>query len=278
MTGVIDNGENLSLFMLLVLSLLVFVLGAIVGSFLNVCILRLPKEESIVSPASHCPNCKTPIPFYDNIPLLSYLFLAGRCRFCSEKISPRYFVVELLTASLAVALFHQLGLGFAFFVNFVFVAALVVISFIDLDVRIVPDVVSLPGIAVGFLSAVLSWLLPIDPLLLLPSPVSSLLGVVFGGGILLIVAWGYEYFTGVEGMGGGDIKLLAMIGAFLGWPSIPLTLFFASLAGSVVGIAFMVTKGVGGKFALPFAPFLCLGALVHLFFGRDLVQFYLPPG
>lgn len=261
--------------MLPVLPLLVFVLGAIVGSFLNVCILRLPKEESIVSPSSHCPNCKTPIRFYDNVPLLSYLFLRGRCRFCGEKISPRYFVVELLMASLSVALFHHLGLGFAFFVNFVFVAALVVISFVDLDVRIVPDVISLPGIAVGLLSAIVSWLLSIDPLLILPSPVSSLLGVVFGGGILLIVAWGYEYFTGVEGMGGGDIKLLAMIGAFLGWPSIPLTLFFASLAGSVVGLAFMVMKGVGSKFALPFAPFLCLGALFHLFFASDLITFYL---
>jgi len=258
-----------------VLYFLTFFLGAIVGSFLNVCILRLPKEESIVSPSSHCPNCKTPIPFYDNVPLISYLFLAGRCRFCSEKISPRYFVVELLMASLSVALLHHLGLGFAFFVNFVFVAALVVISFVDLDVRIVPDVISLPGIAVGLLSAIVSWLLSIDPLLILPSPVSSLLGVVFGGGILLIVAWGYEYFTGIEGMGGGDIKLLAMIGAFLGWPSIPLALFFASLAGSIVGIAFMVTKGVGGKFALPFAPFLCLGALFHLFFARELITFYL---
>lgn len=178
-------------------------------------------------------------------------------------------------ASLSVALLHHLGLGFAFFVNFVFVAALVVISFVDLDVRIVPDVISLPGIAVGLLSAIVSWLLSIDPLLILPSPVSSLLGVVFGGGILLIVAWGYEYFTGIEGMGGGDIKLLAMIGAFLGWPSIPLALFFASLAGSIVGIAFMVTKGVGGKFALPFAPFLCLGALFHLFFARELITFYL---
>ena len=259
----------------LVFSALAFGFGAVVGSFLNVYILRLPKEESIVSPSSHCPNCKTPIPFYDNVPLISYLFLAGRCRFCSEKISPRYFVVELLMASLSVALLHHLGLGFAFFVNFVFVAALVVISFVDLDVRIVPDVISLPGIAVGLLSAIVSWLLSIDPLLILPSPVSSLLGVVFGGGILLIVAWGYEYFTGIEGMGGGDIKLLAMIGAFLGWPSIPLALFFASLAGSIVGIAFMVTKGVGGKFALPFAPFLCLGALFHLFFARELITCYL---
>ncbi len=254
---------------------LTFIFGAIVGSFLNVCIVRLPKEESLVSPPSHCPSCRTPIPFYDNIPLLSYIFLRGRCRFCSGRISPRYFVVELLMASLSVALLHHLGLDFAFFVNFVFVAALIVISFIDLHVRIVPDVISLPGICSGLSAAALSWWFSLDPMSILPSPVSSLLGIIFGGGFLLIVAWAYEYFTGVEGMGGGDVKLLAMIGAFLGWPSIPFTLFFASLAGSVVGLTFMIKKGVGGKFALPFAPFLCLGALFHLFFARELIKFYL---
>jgi leader peptidase (prepilin peptidase)/N-methyltransferase len=252
-----------------------FIFGALIGSFLNVCILRLPKDESLVSPPSHCPNCKTSIRFYDNIPLISYLVLMGRCRSCRDKISPRYFVVELLMALLSVALLHHLGLGFAFFVSFVFVAALVVISFVDLDVRIVPDVISLPGIGLGLLAAVFSWWFSVNPQSILPSPLSSLLGILIGGGLLLIVAWGYEYFTGVEGMGGGDVKLLAMIGAFLGWQSIPFTLFFASLAGSVVGIALMIGKGVGGKFALPFAPFLCLGALFHLFFARELITFYL---
>ena len=129
--------------------MLAFVFGAIVGSFLNVCIARIPNEESVIHPPSHCPKCKAAIPFYCNIPLLSYLLLRGRCRSCAERISPRYFLVELLTGLLAVALYYHLGLGFEFAVGFVFVAALIVISFIDLDVRIVPDVISLPGIVLG---------------------------------------------------------------------------------------------------------------------------------
>ncbi|MFQ5902196.1 MAG: prepilin peptidase [Candidatus Binatia bacterium] len=258
----------------LLTSLIVFIFGAGVGSFLNVCIVRLPKHESIVSPPSHCPACKTPIPFYDNIPLISYLYLKGRCRFCSEIISPRYFVVELLMASLAVALLQHFGLELAFFVNFVFIAALMVITFIDLDVRIVPDVISLPGIGLGFLASIVNRQWSIDHLSTLPSPVSSLLGIVIGGGSLLLVAWIYQLFTGREGMGGGDVKLLAMIGAFLGWPSVPVTLFLGSLAGSIVGLAFMAIKGFDSKYALPFAPFLCLGALFHLFFGKALIAIY----
>ena len=255
-----------------------FLFGAMLGSFLNVCIVRLPKDESIVGPPSHCPSCKARIPFYDNIPLMSYLFLRGRCRFCAEWISPRYFFVELLMGALAVTLLFRFGFGVAFFVNVAFAAALVVISFIDLDVRIVPDVISLPGIGLGLLASVLRYPWPTEHLSIPPSPVSSLLGVLLGGGLLLLVAWLYELFSGTEGMGGGDVKLLAMIGAFLGWPSIPIALFFASLTGSVVGVVLMWRAGAGGKYALPFAPFLCLGALFHLFLGREIVQFYLPPG
>jgi leader peptidase (prepilin peptidase)/N-methyltransferase len=143
--------------------------------------------------------------------------------------------------------------------------------------RIVPDVISLPGIAVGLVFSIVGHYLIGDPLGLVPTPVSALLGAVAGGGFLLAIAWIYERFTGVEGMGGGDIKLLAMIGAFLGWPSIPLTLFFSSLGGSIIGIVLMLRKGVGAKYALPFAPFLCFGALLHLFFGREVLLFYLSP-
>jgi leader peptidase (prepilin peptidase)/N-methyltransferase len=255
----------------------IFIVGAIVGSFLNVCIARIPNGESVVYPPSHCPKCESSIAFHDNIPLISYLILGRRCRACGQRISARYFVVELLTASLAAALYYEFGLGLAFFVAFVFVAALIVISFIDLDVKIVPDVISLPGIVVGLLFSIIGRYLISDPLELVPTPLSSLVGAVAGGGFLLAVAWLYECFTGVEGMGGGDIKLLAMIGAFLGWPSIPLTLFFSSLGGSIIGIFMMLRKGVGGKYALPFAPFLCFGALLHLFFGKQVILFYLPP-
>lgn len=257
--------------------LIVFIFGAIVGSFLNVCIVRLPNRKSVVSPPSHCPKCKAGIAFYDNIPLLSYLFLRGRCRACRERISPRYFVVEFLMACLAVGLYYEFGLGLAFVASFVFIAALIVISFVDLDVRIVPDAISLPGIVVGLLFSVVGRFIVKDPFELVPSPLSALIGVLLGGGFLLVLAWAYEAFTGVEGMGGGDIKLLAMIGAFLGWPSIPVTLFFSSLGGSVIGLSAMLIKGVGRRYALPFAPFLCLGALLYLFFGRELIEFYLSP-
>lgn len=258
-------------------SLMSFVFGAIIGSFLNVCIARIPNGQSVVSPSSHCPKCKAEIPFYNNIPLVSYLILRGRCHSCSEGISVRYFIVELLMALLSFALFSRFGLSFVFFVTLVFVAGLVVISFIDLDVRIVPDVISLPGIILGLVLSLIGFFLFGSAPDVVPSPLSSILGILVGGGFLLATAWIYEKFTGVEGMGGGDIKLLAMIGAFLGWPAIPITLFLASLVGSVVGIACMLWTGAGRRLALPFAPFLCSGAVVFIFFGQDLARFYLPP-
>jgi leader peptidase (prepilin peptidase) / N-methyltransferase len=231
----------------------------------------------VIYPSSHCPKCKVAIPFYCNIPLLSYVFLRGRCESCSERISPRYFVVELLMGILAFALFERFGLSFNFFVSFVFVSALVVISFIDLDVRIVPDVISLPGIVFGLIVSLVGYFAIGRGTDLVPSPVSSLIGIIAGGGFLLATAWLYEKFTGVEGMGGGDIKLLAMIGAFLGWPSIPITLFIASLIGSVVGLTCMVLTGAGRRLAIPFAPFLCSGAILFIFFGQYVIGFYLPP-
>ena len=258
-------------------SVIAFILGSMVGSFLNVCILRIPKGESVIHPPSHCPNCKAPIAFYDNIPLLSYLILRGRCRACRERISPRYFAVELLTASLTVALFYKFGLGPAFLSSFIFVAALIVISFIDLDVMIIPDVISLPGIVLGLLFSILARTALEDPFEAIPSPLSSLSGLLVGGGFLLAVGWIYEVITKVEGMGGGDIKLFAMIGAFLGWQSLLATLLFASLGGAVIGLTVMLVKRVGRRHPIPFGPFLCLGALLYLFFGKELAAFYLYP-
>lgn len=256
---------------------IIFVFGAVVGSFLNVCIVRLPNEKSIVSPPSHCPHCNAVLSFYDNIPLLSYIILRGRCRCCGAGISLRYFLVELLMGAFAVVSFDRFGLSYSFFVSFLLIAALIVISFIDLDVRIVPDVISLPGIVCGLVLSVVGYFMIGRDSELVPSPLSSLIGIISGGGFLLGTAWLYEKVTGVEGMGGGDIKLLAMIGAFLGWPSIPITLFIASLVGSVVGLTCMLVTGAGRRLAIPFAPFLCAGAILFIFFGEDLIRFYLPP-
>ena len=244
--------------------LMLFAFGAMIGSFANVCILRIPAEESIVFPRSRCPKCKQPVRWYDNIPIVSWIVLRGRCRSCHAPISFRYVVVELLTALAAVALYARVGFGVEWLVLFPFLTALIIITFIDLDHRIIPDVISLPGIVVGFLLSLRGE----------PGPVSSAIGILTGGGLLLAVAWGYHAWTGREGMGGGDIKLLAMIGAFLGWKSIFVTLFVGSVIGSIIGVIVMLYEGADTKLAIPFGPFLAGGALVYLFWGDRILAFY----
>ena len=243
----------------------VFVLGAVVGSFLNVCIVRVPEGRSVVRPPSHCPRCRAGIAWYDNVPVLSYLVLRGRCRACGVRISPLYPAVEVLTGALAVALWGRLGPTVAFAGYFVFAAALVTITFIDLDHRIIPDVISLPGIALGLAVSFVSPLV---------TPLDAFIGALAGGGVLLAIALGYEAIRGHEGMGGGDIKLLAMIGAFLGWQSLFVTLMVASIVGSIIGVALMLHRRADAKLAIPFGPFLACGALVHLFFGDRILTFY----
>jgi leader peptidase (prepilin peptidase)/N-methyltransferase len=241
-----------------------FIFGAVIGSFLNVCIYRLPQHESIAFPASHCRSCTAPLAWHDNLPLVSYLLRRGRCRFCGISFSGRYFVVELITALLAVLLVYRFGLTFTAFGYFIFSAALVVITFIDLDHQIIPDVISLPGIIVGIVFSLVSPITLWD----------SLIGAVVGAGILWAVFWGYYFLTHEEGIGGGDVKLLAMIGAFLGWQAIFFTLFCASFIGAVVGLIIMRIRHADGKMALPFGPFLSLGALCYLFFGERLIGWY----
>jgi len=236
--------------------------GASVGSFLNVVIFRLPAGKSIVTPPSHCPKCGSKIKIYENIPVLSYLFLKGRCGNCRSSISPRYPLVEALTAAIAVGLWFYYGLSTLLVVRFVFLAGLVAVSFIDFDHKIIPDSLSLGGIAVGFISSFftpLGWR-------------SSLYGIALGGGSLLLVSLAYYAVTKREGMGLGDVKLLAAIGAFLGWEAIPFTIFAASLVGSVIGIALSGKSGL--KYAIPFGPFLAFGATLYLFFGPQLIKFY----
>lgn len=243
-----------------------FLLGASIGSFLNVCIYRLPDGESIVLPSSHCRSCSRVLPWYENMPLLSYVIQRGRCRACGARFSSRYFWIELLTAFLASALVYQFGLTITTLGYFVFLAALVAITFIDLDHQIIPNVISLPGIVVGLLFSLVSPTLTFW---------DSLLGVVAGAGVLLAVFWGYYLVTHQEGLGMGDPKLLAMIGAFLGWRAIGFTLFCASLVGSVVGLALMRYHHADRKMALPFGPFLAFGAVCYLFFGEQVINWYL---
>lgn len=243
-----------------------FIFGSVVGSFLNVCIYRLPRSESIVFPASHCPKCGSAIRAYDNIPIFSYLILRGRCRSCKTRISPVYPAVELITGLLTLVLFIKTGLSLSFIVLVLFCWSLVVITFIDLEHRIIPDVISLPGIVVGFASSFLvPWL----------TWKSSLIGIIVGGGSLLLVASAYQWITKKEGMGGGDVKLLAMMGAFLGWMAVPFIIFASSLVGSVIGITLMLVQKKDSKLAIPFGPFLAFGALLYIFYGRQIIHWYL---
>ena len=245
--------------------ILTFMFGSIVGSFLNVCIHRIPEDKSIVYLPSSCPNCNKPIAFYDNIPIISYIILLGSCRSCKSPISPRYPFVEFLTGFFSVILFKTFGFSTELPVYFVFVSSLIVITFIDLKYQIIPDMISLPGIVIGLL---VSYFLPLGIL-------NSIIGILIGGGSLFLVAAGYHLITGREGMGGGDIKLLAMIGAFLGWKGVIITIFTGSFIGAVVGTALMLAKGKDSKYAIPFGPFLAIGAIISLFFGDTLINWYI---
>ena len=236
--------------------------GALVGSFLNVVILRLPQEgESIVFPPSHCPQCQALIRWYDNLPILSFVLLAGRCRRCRQPISWQYPIVEFLMALLSLALYRTFDLGPAFLIYFVFCAALLAIIFIDLHHQIIPDVISLPGIVLGFAASFvlpdLSWQ-------------DSLLGLLLGGGIFYAIAGGYYLLTRRAGMGGGDIKFLAMIGAFQGWQALPFVIFASALLGSLIGIGAMIEQKRGGKTVIPYGPFLAVASLGYLFFSKEI--------
>jgi leader peptidase (prepilin peptidase)/N-methyltransferase len=242
------------------------VFGAMIGSFLNVCIHRLPKGESIVSPGSHCPQCNAPIRFYDNIPLLSYVLLGGRCRRCKTPISIQYPAVETITALSSFYLFVTFGVSLSFVYYFLFVAALIVITVIDLYYQIIPDVISYPGIVVGLLGAAVIPRITFF---------ESFIGIILGGGSLFLVAMVYQWLFKREGMGGGDVKLLAMIGAFLGWKAVILTILLSSFIGSIIGVVVMLIKGKDFKYAIPFGPFLSVGAVISLLWGERLISWYL---
>lgn len=239
------------------------VFGAAVGSFLNVCIHRLPLRMSLAWPASHCPHCQAPVKPYDNVPVLSYLWLRGRCRHCRAPISLKYPIVEVTTAAVffaCVLLFDSAVLV----QRLIFACAMIVLFVVDLEHRILPDAITLPGIVVGFLFSVF---LP-------PGWVSSLIGLVVGGGSLWLLGEVYFRLRHEEGMGFGDVKMLAMIGAFLGWKLMLLTLVLSSFIGSVVGVAMILMNRGDMKYALPFGTFLAIAALVSSAVGDVIVNWY----
>jgi len=242
-----------------------FVLGSVVGSFLNVCIARIPLGESVVRPSSRCPKCLSPILWFQNVPLFSYVFLRGRCARCGQAISIRYPFVELLSGLLFVTIVWRFGIGWTTCYYWIFVAMLIVATFIDFDHQIIPNAITLPGIIIGFAgSFVVPWLGWLD----------SLLGVLLGGGSLWLVAILYFAMTKTEGMGMGDVKMLGMIGAFLGAHKILLVVLLSSMVGASIGIIVMMIGGKDRKLAIPFGPYLAFGAIISLIWGDALISWY----
>lgn len=257
---------NLDPFLLLVA---VF-FGLVIGSFLNVCIVRLPEDESVVTPPSHCRECKAPVAWHDNIPVASFVILGGRCRHCGAPFSPRYAFVEILTGAL-FGLVAMQGLPMAeTALQMGIVSAMIVITFIDIDHFLILDRITFPSIA---LSPLLAWLVGHV------SVADSLIGIAVGGGFLWAFAWSYEKLRHREGMGLGDVKLLAMIGGLLGWPAAPFSLFAGAVVGSVYGLGVMLVRSRHLDLEIPFGPFLAFGALLYMFAGPDLVAMWLdrPP-
>jgi len=254
--------------------LILFVFGAVIGSFLNVCIYRIPRNQSIIWPASRCTSCSNPINFYDNVPIFSYFLLRGRCRSCKAKISGRYPLVEALNAFFYLLVFWRYGLAWSSAIYFVFCSALIVITFIDYDFQIIPDRITLPGIPIGLVAG--SFILP-DPFLRATSLglIASVIGAAAGFSFFYLVAFLSLRILKKEGMGGGDIKLMAMVGAFLGWKAVLLTTFLGSFFGAIIGVGLMVFLGREKGSLIPFGPFLAMGALISLFFGQEILIWYL---
>lgn len=255
-------------------ALFAFAFGAIIGSFLNVVIHRYPAGESLVTPRSYCPNCRSRIRAYDNIPILSWLLLRGKCRSCSSPISARYPLVELSNGLFYLATYLHTGISFSFLIIAAIVSMTIALIYIDLDIQILPDAIDLPGIVLGLLLGYLK-LGTIHPALTLSSSIrDSLIGAALGGGTLLLIAAVYQLIRRIEGMGAGDVKMLAMIGAVVGWrPLLPL-LFLASFAGAVLGLILAARSSRGLQLAIPFGVFLGLAALAMIFAGNLMAEFY----
>ncbi len=248
------------------LSLLVLsgVLGLAIGSFLNVVIYRLPLGQSLATPPSTCPSCRARLRWIDNIPVLSWMFLGGRCHHCRAPISIQYPLVELVTGALFVLVTWLTPLGPLLAARLVLVLILIVLFGIDLHHQILPNAITLPGIGIGFLFSLAGP----------PGWLDSLLGILLGGGVLYAIAWTYYAVRHEEGLGMGDVKMLAMIGAFLGWKAVLVTLILSSFAGAIVGLGIIAFTRGSMRLALPFGTFLSLGALAAMLVGEPLVTWY----
>ncbi len=250
-----------------------FIFGSFFGSFANVCVHRIPKRQSIVFPPSHCPFCKSKIAFYDNIPLVSYLILLSKCRHCGVFIPFTYFAVELITAVSCLLLYIKYGFSLSFFIYFAFILSLIVMSFIDLKHRIIPNSITFPGIAAGL---ILSYILSHSDLNWPVTFKESLIGLAVGGGSLLLVGYAYTIFTGREGIGLGDVKLLAMFGAFFGWKGAFFAIFIGSVLGLVSSLPYFLIKRSSLRNPIPFGPFLSLGLITYYWFAKDYLDKFLP--
>jgi leader peptidase (prepilin peptidase)/N-methyltransferase len=249
--------------------------GLIIGSFLNVCIYRVPRKLSVARPMrSYCPKCETTLKAWENIPLLSWLMLRGKCRTCAQPISGQYPLVELLSAIAAAQSYLRFGLTPTGVVIYCLTAALLVITFIDFEFKIIPNVISYPGITLGLILGAVSQYTQVFELPLTQSAWDSLVGMYAGGGFFYLIGWGYYLATKDVGLGGGDIKLMGMTGAILGWHSVAPTIFAGSLLGSIVGIGTIIFGGGTRKSEIPFGPWLSLGAILYIF--TDFGWFRLP--
>jgi len=257
----------------------VFLFGAVVGSFLNVCIYRIPRGLSIIIPSSRCPSCNNPIQPRDNIPILSYILLKGRCRACDARIPFKYPLVEFLNAVLYVIVLWKFSSEVSWFllIYFVFLSSLIVITFIDIEYQIIPDRITLPGIVIALIFG--STILP-DPFSRgdLLGFKASVTGILLGGGLFYAVGVLGTAVLKKDAMGGGDIKMMAMMGGFLGWKGVILTTFMGSLLGSIIGVSLIMIKGRKRGSKIPFGPYLSFGAVLSLLLGQEFLSWYLYAG
>jgi len=245
--------------------ILVFLFGSMIGSFLNVCIYRIPRNISIVFPSSFCTICKKDIPYYYNVPIIGYFLLKGKCKFCNNKISKRYPLVESLTALFALICFYTWQ-PIEASVHFLFIATLIAITFIDIDFQIIPDSINYTGIVISIVLSIFFFKRGLT---------NTLIATFVGGGLFYIIGKTYEIIAKKEGLGGGDVKLMAFFGAYLGLKAIFFITFVGSLTGTIYGIYLMVSKNKNKDYAIPFGPFLCLSALIYLFFGEKITSWYI---